>query len=105
METEEVAPIEMHYLSQSTDPNDVTRITIELKSLMLPEIKVIIEEFQESQPDFKALVDRAVKTLTEAFQKETSGLKKENASLKQENKYLRKAVSELEKKVSKAADK
>ena len=91
----------MHYLSQPIDPNDVTRIAVELKSLMLPEIKGIIKEFQESQPDLKALVDGTVKTLTEAFQKETSALKKENASLRKENKNLRKAVSQLEKKVSK----
>ena len=94
---EEAPPIEMHYLSQPIDPNDVTRIAVELKSLMLPEIKGVIKEFQESQPDLKALVDGAVKTLTEAFQKETSALKKENASLRQENKNLREAVSELDK--------
>ena len=84
--------MQTHYLSQPMNPSDITQIAVELKTLMLPEMRAMFKSLmQETQPNFAALLDGVVQKI----QTEASAVRKENATLKQENKTLRKQVGTL----------
>lgn len=84
----------VHILSRPMNPADIVEIASELKALMLPEIKGMIES---SIPGIKLSVIEAVK---ESYQ----SLSDEVKSLREENEHLKILNGELEKKVSDVVD-
>lgn len=83
----------MHIFSKPMHPTDILQIATELRSLMLPEIAVLI---QEHTPDIKTIVFEAVKEATRSLTVEIQSVKSENAQLKNSHTELEKRVVKLE---------
>lgn len=94
---DEEAELQTHILSSPMEPSDVTKIAFELKELMIPEIKDMINE---QIPDIRSIVNESVKGMQDTLLAEIRSLRKENDTLRQENTSL-KTVVELDTKVKK----
>lgn len=83
-------------------PLDTQDIANELKQLMLPEIKDLI---QQQTPDINSIVhnavDSAVERINETLMKEVKSLQKNNEVLSKENKALKESMVQMEGKIMK----
>ena len=83
----------VHVLSQSVNPTDIALMTHELRSLMLPEIRNII---QGQLRDIKSTIKTEVTESTKKLTTEIQTLRAENATLKKDVELLAKRLSKAE---------
>lgn len=83
----------IHVMSQPMNPSDIIKIATELRSVMLPEMKALLDGMM---PDIKQIVAEAVKEATETLSAEVQELKRENQQLVKNNRDLERRVVQLE---------
>ena len=86
-----VAPV--HILSEPMHPNDILLIAAQLRTIMLPEIRVAV---RDENADVKSVILNAVQEATGVMREELRELRSENDSLKLANKELEKRVAVFE---------
>ena len=83
----------VHVMSQPMNPSDIIKIATELRSIMLPEMKALLDGMM---PDIKQIVAEAVKEATNTLSAEVQELKRENQQLVKNNHDLERRVVQLE---------
>lgn len=83
----------VHVMSQPMNPSDIIKIATELRSMMLPEMKALLEGMM---PTIKQIVAEAVKEATDTLGTEVQELKRENQQLVKNNRELERRVIQLE---------
>ena len=89
----------VHHLSQALDPADITQIATELRSLMRPELKSLMEDFKLI---IKDIVREAIREATSHLMKEITALKETNKQLSDRNQELLMKAVDLEKRLTEA---
>ena len=90
---------DVHVLSQPMNPSDIINVAKELRSIMFPELRSIIEGFK---PYIKETVTEAVLEATKGLNNEIKQLKKENSQLIEANAQLATKNVDLEKRLAAA---
>ena len=89
----------VHHLSQAIDPADITQIATELRSLMRPELKSLMEDFKHI---IKDIVREAIHEATSHLMKEITALRETNKQLSDRNQELLMKAVDLEKRLIEA---
>ena len=89
----------IHHLSQPIDPANITQIATELRSLMRPELKSLMEDFK---PIIKDIVREAIHEATSHLMQEITVLKETNKQLSDRNQELLMKAVDLEKRLIEA---
>ena len=88
---------DVHVFSQPMNPTDIINVAKELRSIMFPELKSLIEGFK---PYIKETVTDAIKEATKDLYTEIKKLKQANSELEEANEKLATENAELEKRVA-----
>lgn len=83
----------VHVMSQPMNPTDIIKIATELRSVMLPEMKALLDGMI---PDIKQIVAEAVNDATDTLKAEIQELKNENQQLLKHNHNMEKRLMRLE---------